>query len=187
MPITADRLLWEEGVVAGRDLLWLHTYAERFRDPAANRGPDVPGVEGLEWLQPVSRIPADASELSYDPSTGVLSIGDGSISGVRPEVWAYSVSGMAVVPKWLGYRTARGAGRAATSSSQLDRIRPTEWEDEWNDELLDLLRVLTLTVERQDNLSDLLARICDGPLVPASALPTPSAAERAPPATITRA
>ena len=187
VPMTAGRALWQEAVAAGKALLWLHTYAERFRDPAAGRGAEIPLVDGLEWLEPVTRIPATASEIDYDSATGILTIGNGSIGGVREELWTYAVSGMPVVAKWLGYRTARGAGRAASSASDLDRIRPTEWEDEWNDELLDLLRVLTLTVDRQADLDDLLARICDGPLIPGSALPVPAAAERAPPATIQRA
>ena len=186
VPITADRRLWQEAVAAGAELLWLHTYAERFRNASASRGADIPHVDGIEWIEPVLNIPANMSQVRYNAETGVLTIGDGVVGGVREEVWAYAVSGMLVVSKWLGYRTARGTGRAATSTSDLDRIRPTEWADEWNDELLDLLRVLTMTIDRQADLEDLFNRICDGSLVPASALPVPTAAEREPPATIQR-
>lgn len=186
VPLTADRELWREAVVAGQSLLWLHTYAERFRDEAEGRGAEVPQVEGVDWLRAVTTIPRDASEIDYDPESGVLTVGDGQVGGVRPDVWAYSVSGMQVLPKWLGYRTAKGAGRATSSSSALDKIRPTEWHDDWNDELLDLIRVLTITLERQPELEDLLNRICDGPLIPASELPVPTDAERQPPATIQR-
>lgn len=91
-------------------------------------------------------IPKDASANRYDPETETLAVGDGQVGGVRPDVWAYQVSGMPVLTKWLGYRTAKGAGRAASSKSGLDKIRPTKWPDEWNDELLDLIRVLTLTL-----------------------------------------
>jgi hypothetical protein len=186
VPITADNDLWQQAVTAGKELLWLHTYAERFRDPAGGRGTDVPAVDGIEWLSPVLQMPADMSEVGYDDEAGILTIGDGRVGGVRADVRNYSVSGMPVVSKWLGYRTARGAGRAATSTSGLDRIRPTLWEDEWNDELLDLLRVLTLTLDRQDDLENLLTRICEGALIPASSLPVPASAEREPPATIHR-
>ena len=117
-------------------------------------------------------------DITYDPEIGHLQVGDGILSGVRPEVWAYQVSGMQVLRKWLGYRTVRGTGRAASSSSELDRIRPLEWPDEWNDELLDLIRVLTITLDRQEALADLLDRICSGVLISASTLPVPSAAER---------
>jgi hypothetical protein len=146
----------------------------------------VPDVAGIGWNRAVTRIPRDSSELTYDSETGVLIVGDGQIGGVRPDVWAYSVSGMNVLSKWLGYRTAKGTGRAVSSLSALDKLRPTEWLDDWNDELLDLIRILTLTLDRQAELEDLLNRICDGPLIPASELPVPSEAEREPPATINR-
>ena len=183
VPLTADSALWNEAVAAGRELLWLHSFAERFVDPAAGRPPRVPEAGGIGWDEVVTRLPADMREVAYNEETGVLSVGDGQMSGVRPEVWAYSVSGMQVLPKWLGYRTRKGTGRAVSSSSALDHIRPDSWADEWNDELLDLIRVLTLTVERQDPLADLLDRVSDGPLIAAGDLPIPAPAERQPPPT----
>lgn len=129
-------------------------------------------------------MPQDTSDIGYDEESGTITLGDGMVGGVRPEVWTFSVSGMQVVPKWLGYRTRKGTGRAASSDSALDKIRPAEWADEWNDELLDLLRILTITMERQDSLADLLARVCDGELISADDLPQPAAAERMPPPTI---
>jgi hypothetical protein len=178
VPITADANLWNEAVDAGKELLWLHTYAERFGDRNAGRGTNVPSVEGVEWQASVSVLPETMSNIEYDAESGYLKIGDGVLSGVRPEVWEYQVSGMSVVRKWLGYRTRKGTGRAANSSSALDRIRPESWADDWNDEFLDLIRVLTITLERKADLEALLKRICTGALVPASALPQPSDAER---------
>lgn len=178
VPLTANAELWAEATAQGRNLLWLHSFAERFGDAATGRGRHVPEVEGVGWQQSVTVMPQTLSDVTYDPDTGYLQIGDGLISGLRPAVWAYSVSGMPVLRKWLGYRTAKGTGRAASSSSALDRIRPTEWEDAWNDELLDLIRVLTLTLDRQELLADLLDRICNGELIAATALPKPSPAER---------
>lgn len=186
VPMTATGSLWTEAVTAGRDLIWLHSFASRFNDSAANRGVHVPDVPGIGWDNPVTILPKDQSAIRYDEDTGTLQVGDGRIGGVRPDVWRFEVSGMQVLGKWLGYRTAKGAGRAASSASGLDKIRPTSWPDEWNDELLDLVRVLTLTLDRQADLADLLARICDGPLLPAAIFPKPSMAEREPPATIAR-
>lgn len=184
LPITADPELWADAVEAGRYLIWLHTYAERMIDPAAGRPPRVPEVPGIGWDVDVSRIPEDTSEIRYDEETGTIQIGNGLLGGVRPEVWSYSVSGMQVLPKWLGYRTRKGTGRAVSSTSALDHIRPTEWHDDWNDELLDLVRILTITVDRQAQLADLLDRVCEGELISAADLPQPTAEQRRPPATL---
>ena len=78
---------------------------------------------------------------------------------------------MQIVKKWLGYRTAKGAGRAASSSSPLDHIRPTEWLPEWSEELLELLTVLDKTLDLLPRGIELLDRICDGPLIAATDLP----------------
>ena len=184
VPITADADMWAEAVGEGRELLWLHTYAERFVSPGAGRGANVPQVEGLGWDREVTSMPQDTGDIAYDGDSGTIAVGDGRVGGVRPEVWGFSVSGMQVVPKWLGYRTRKGTGRATSSDSALDKIRPTEWADEWNDELLDLLRILTLTVDKQDALADLLGRICDGELISADELPQPDDEQRKPPPTV---
>lgn len=181
VPMTADAALWDEAVALGTWLLWLHTYAERLQDKAKGRGRYVPFVPGLDWHEPVRTMPEASKDFSYDPETRMLSVGDGRVGGVAPEVWDFEVSGMPVVKKWLAYRTKKGAGKATSSESALDHIRPTAWADEWNDELLELLRVLTLTVEKHPEQALLVDRICDGPLIPASELPKPKDAERKPP------
>ncbi|WP_176695993.1 type ISP restriction/modification enzyme [Phenylobacterium immobile] len=186
IPMTADASLWGQAVEAGRHRLWLQTFAERLQDPSAGLGSHVPLVEGIAWDEAVTRIPMDSSNIVYDAETETLTIGNGKVVGVRPEVWAFKVSGMSVLSKWLGYRTAKGAGRAAKSNNELDRVRSGVWHDTWNDELLDLIRVLTLTLEDEPVLASLLERICDGPLIEASMLPTPKAQERRPPATLAR-
>jgi predicted helicase len=182
VPITADPKLWQEAVTTGRYLLWLHTYAERFQDASIKQGKHILPVPGISWAQPVTQMPQTASDTSYDPTTLLLKVGNGCVTGVRNDVWAYCVSGMPVMKKWLGYRTIKGAGRAASSSNPLDRIRPTSWPDEWNDELLDLIRVLTLTMDKQQELASLLDKICSGTLIATSDLPKPKPAETKPPA-----
>lgn len=181
VPITADAGLWTEAVTLGRELLWLHTWAERFNDAQVGRGNRVPRIENIGWELPVTKMPQTSADIAYDKDTQRLRVGDGVITGVRPDIWGFSVSGMEVVKKWLGYRTAKGAGRAASSKNPLDKIRPITWPDEWNDELLDLLRMLTRTLDLQPTQTDLLDRICAGPLVPTSDLPRPAALQRKPP------
>lgn len=181
VPITADPDLWTEAVELGRELLWLHTWAERFNDQEAGRGPRLPRIEGIGWESHVTKMPQTSADIIYDKTTQRLRVGDGVVAGVRSDVWSYSVSGMEVVKKWLGYRTAKGSGRAASSDNPLDRIRPVVWSDVWNDELLDLLRMLTRTLDLQPKQTDLLDCICAGPLIAASALPKPTPLQCKPP------
>lgn len=178
VPLTTESGLWSEAVQLGKKLLWLHTFAERFQDLSAGWGPTIPVVPGLEWVMPVTQMPESPHQTGYDARSNTLIIGDGRITGVRPEVWAYVVSGMPVVKKWLGYRTSRGAGRAASSNNKLDKIRPLDWPQEWSHELLELLGVLTLTIDLQESQRDLLERICESSLVAASELPKPTTEER---------
>lgn len=178
VPLTRDAKLWNDAVELGKELLWLHTYTERFRSSANGRSSKLPKVADLRWAKPVKKMPEKPSNVTYNGSSQQLIVGDGVVAGVRKDVMEYSVSGMEVVWKWLGYRTAKGAGRAASSSNPLDQIRATTWPDEWKDELIELLTVLTVTLDKQPAQAKLLDAICDGPLIPASELPTPSDAER---------
>lgn len=188
VPLTADPDLFWQGVHLGRHLLWLHTFTERYRDPDQDRADRLPSVPGLSWVRAVSEIPADPDQIDYHPETRTLTVGTGAVSEVPPGVWDFTISGFPVLKRWLGSRTARGVGRASgpKTATPLDRIRPTEWEDTWNDELLDLLRVLTLSLSHHKAQADLLGRIAAGPLIPASELPLPTAAERAVPGARTR-
>lgn len=181
VPVTADPDLWAQAVALGRELLWLHTWTERLQDAEAGRDTRLPRIDGIGWETPINQMPKTMADIVYDKDMQRLRIGDGVVSGLRPDVWAYSVSGMEVVKKWLGYRTVKGSGRAASSKNPLDKIRPKTWPDEWNDEFLDLLRMLTRTLDVQPAQADLIDRICDGPLIAAGELPKPTALQRKPP------
>lgn len=186
VPMTADPELFARAVAIGEKLLWLQSYGERYTSPERPKG-RVPRLPGIGWSAPVSAIPDRPQDITYDSVRQELTIGDGVVTGVRPEVREFNVSGLNVLDKWLGARTVKGIGRAAgKAATPLDRIRPHRWADEWNDELLDLLRVLTATVEQQDEQSQLLSDILEAELISARGLPMPSDAERKVPATIKR-
>lgn len=51
----------------------------------------------------------------------------------------------------------------------------------WNDELIELLRVPTATVDLADEQAHLLQRVVDAPLMPLEALPFPTPSEQAVP------
>ncbi|MEV6031528.1 type ISP restriction/modification enzyme [Nonomuraea sp. NPDC052116] len=166
VPLTADPELWAQAVRVGKRIIWLHTYGERFADPVEGRPAGSPKPVPDRRAKVQVAIPGTAEEMpddiSYDAETATLHVGAGCISPVRPEVWAYEVSGMKVVKKWFGYRKKNLAGR---KSSPLDDIHTEEWPAEFTTELLQLLHVLTLCVELEPEQADLLERICAGPLV----------------------
>lgn len=183
VPITADPDLFREAVALGEHLLWLNTWTERFQGP--ERAGTMPPVDGLGWIETVTAIPTGPDDVVFDPVTETLQVGDGTIAGVRPDVWELSVSGFPVVQRWVYSRTAKGVGRSSDPrfATPLDRIRPTTWEDDWNDELLDLLRMVTHSVDAYPAQAELLARVLDGDLIAAEDLPLPTDAERAVPST----
>ena len=171
LPMTADRVLFDEAVALGRDLLWHHTWGERF---APSKNAKLPEGRAVEVAAP-SGMP---ESFSYDPDTEQLTVGNGVFAPVSPEVWGFEVSGLRVLPSWLGYRMKTRKGR---KSSDLDDIRPTRWAQ--SAELLLLLSILEHTIEVTPQAADLLDRIVDAPLIETGDLPTPTPAERKPPKT----
>ncbi len=179
IPLTADPQVFAAMADLGTELLWLHTYAERNTD---GRPPRLPRPTGLEWTAPVHNMPISFEQILYNDTTNELRIGDGLMTGVRPDVWAYTIGNLQPLQRWLAQRTAKGSGRSATRpSSPLDRIRPTAWHDQWNDELLDLIRCLTATLDLIEAGTALLVQILDRPTVAGTELPHPQDAERKPP------
>lgn len=176
VPLTTEPALFDAMADHGEHLLWLQTFGERF---AAGMG-SLP-VSGIGWKPQPSRLPDDRKDISYDPATRQLRVADGVLSGVSQEVFAFEVSGMAVIPKWLGYRMSKPAGRAASSTSPLDKIRPETWSPEWSNELIEIVSVLRETLSVLPAGVELLEQILDGPLITASDLPQPPAWMRQPP------
>lgn len=186
VPITKDPQLFCSAAEVGRELLWLQTYGLRFTNGDRPQG-RLSLAGGPSWLEAVTTIPEDRTAIRYDDKTQQLHIGEGVVGGITPEVRRFEVSGMNVLDKWLGARTRKGIGKAAgKGANPLDKLRPTEWEDEWNDELLDLLRVLTRTVSSYPIQESLLGKVVESPLFSATDLPAPSPAERKVPRTINR-
>lgn len=172
VPITADATLFQEMSEHGARLIWLHTKGDRF---ASNERAKFSVLPAIRWHRKPARIPMDTNDFAYDEATSSLRVADGQLMGVSPDVWAFQVSGMAVVKKWLGYRTAKGTGKAASSKSPLDQIRPDRWYDEWNEELRELISILQTTLDSVRPGNDILDRILEGPLIAAQDLPEPPA------------
>jgi len=174
VPLTANADLFDRMVEHGERLIWLQTFGER-----CSRGA-LP-TSGIEWTPEPTRLPETKADIKYDPASETLKVADGVLSGLPEAVWRFEVSGMHVIPKWLGYRTAKPAGRAASSSSPLDQIRPTTWAPEWRVELIEVVSAIRETLALIPDGVALLDEIISGPLVAAAEFPPIPGTLRQPP------
>ena len=175
IPLTATVSLFEEAVALGREVIWLHTFGERFAEgrPAGppkveKDGPTIPRKRTLP-----TTLDAMPHDLEYDPSLRRLKIGTGYIANVSPEVWAYEVSGKFVLRQWWSYRRkdrSKPPMGDKRPPSPLGDIQPDVWPAEYTTELLNVLRVLTRLVALEPAQNDLLGRILAGPTMDADAL-----------------
>lgn len=165
VPLTADPGLFNEAVEIGREVIWLHTYGERFADPDAGR-PKAPPK-----MPPDQRphIPADSTipsapeplpdTMEYDATKRRLKIGKGWIDNVSPQMWAYEISGKQVVWHWFSYRR-RDRTRPQIGDkrppSPLDAIQPDGWLAEYTSDLIDLLHVIGRLVTLEPRQAKLL-------------------------------
>lgn len=176
IPITADGDLFHQAATLGREVVWLHTFGERFAEGRPQGAPRV--IDGPEPTIPKDgALPRTLAEmphdLTYDAAERRLKIGTGHIDNVAPEVWAYEVSGKRVISQWWSYRRADRSKPPMGDKrppSPLSAIQPTEWPAEYTTELLNVLRVLTRLVALEPQQADLLARIVDGPTIDADDL-----------------
>jgi len=176
VPLTADPTLFAEVAELGREVIWLHTYGERFFDPDNGRpkGPPRMAPDERPTIPAEGAIPGAPEPLpetmEYDPAKRRLNIGRGFIDHVSPEMWNYEVSGKQVVRHWFSYRR-RDRTRPQIGDkrppSPLDRVQPDHWLAEYTSDLIDLLNVLGRLVALEPRQADLLVRILAGPKIDA--------------------
>lgn len=156
----------------GRQVIWLHTFGERFADRKAKRPPGPPRLP----KEKAPRIPKEGAiqddsdsmpdEIDYDESLHRLMIGTGFIDNVPHAVWNYEVSGKRVLTQWFSYRKKnreRPIIGDRRPPSKLGEIQPDHWLAEYTTELLNVLHVLALLVELEPAQAKLLEAICEGP------------------------
>ncbi len=175
IPLTASTALFKEAVEIGEEIVWLHSFGERFND---GRPAGPPRVEKDEPKIPAggslpTKLAAMPHDLAYDAGAKRLKIGTGFIDNVLPAVRNYEVSGKNVLDQWWSYRRedrSKPPMGDKRPPSRLEEIKPTDWLPEYTTELLALLRVLTRLVALEPKQADLLKRIVDGPLIDSDAL-----------------
>ncbi|MGC8968873.1 MAG: type ISP restriction/modification enzyme [Thermus sp.] len=167
VPLTKDPELFKRGVALGSELLWLHTYGERY----AHVGSWDTFQGKAFWGKAPSAYPQSHR---YDPGTRTLHVGDGEVKEVAPEVWGYEVSGFRPLKAWLDYRKKNRGGK---KSSPLDGIVPSHWDADLSRELLELIWVLERTLDLHPRQEELLEDVLRGPLFTEEELPTPAPGE----------
>ncbi len=177
LPITKDAALFAKVRDIGAQLLWLHTYGQRFVPQGQRRGRVPPGAAKC-----TKAVPGDADgypeSFDYNEATRTLHLGEGEFRPVGPEVFEFEVSGLKVVQSWLKYRLKKGAGR---KSSPLDDIRPERWTSQFTTELLELLWVLEATAAGYPEQAKLLEAVVAGPCFRAEEMPPVPERMRKPP------
>ena len=167
VPITKNAVLFEQVRSAGARLLWLHTYGERFVPSEFAAGHVPPGA--TKCVKAVPSSPDDYPiEFLYDKTKQMLCVGSGEFKPVREDVYEFEVSGLKVVQSWLKYRMKKGAGK---KSSPLDDIRPERWTSQFTTELLELLWILTATVECNSDQAKLLGAVVESDCFQVSEIP----------------
>lgn len=174
LPLTAHGALFRKAAELGREIVWLHTYGERFFDAKAARpkGPprmakgEAPFVPAKGAIPPAPEPLPDT--LTYDATARRLKIGKGWIENVTPAMWAYEVSGKNVLTQWFSYRR-RDRSRPVIGErrppSPLEQIIPEGWLPEYTSDLIDLLNVLGRLIALEPAQAALLDEICAGPLI----------------------
>ncbi len=117
----------------------------------------------------ISSMPEEMPDtLGYDAGKHRLLVGHGFIDNVPLPVWQYEVSGKQVLVQWFSYRKKnreRPIIGDRRQPSPLGDIQPDHWLPEYTTELLNVLNVLAVLVELEPQQSELLDRICAGPLI----------------------
>jgi hypothetical protein len=171
VPLTADRKLFEEAALLGREVIWLHSFGDRMAEghPA---GP--PRLSAAHRPKVTVTIPATPDgfpdTIDWDADANELMIGIGRIGPVTNAMWTYQVSGKQVLRQWFSYRKKnreRPQIGDRRPPSPLGDIQPDHWLPDYTEELLNVLNVLGLLIELEPRQSDVLGRIVEGPLVPA--------------------
>lgn len=180
VPLTKDAEIFFKVAEAGKQLLWLHTYGERFADAAMKRSDGQIPRGAAKCLTAVSDAPEGyPEEFNWNEAAQTLHVGEGTFGPVTHDVYDFEVSGLKVVQSWLGYRMKNRKGK---KSSPLDDIRPECWTRDFTRGLLELLWVLEATVKGYPAQAALLDEVLAGPLFTAGELPPVPGHARKPPA-----
>ena len=174
IPVTKNAQLFRQATELGKQLIWLHTYALRFKDKKQNRNTKIPKGRA-EILEAITENP---DKFFYKSTGKELHIGNGRIGRVDSEVWNYEISGLKVLQSWLGYRKQNRKGK---KSSELDEIRPLQWSPDMTTKLITLIWILEATLCMETDLENILQTVIKSECFNIDELPKPSPSQSKPP------
>jgi hypothetical protein len=165
IPITDSPRLFRDAVALGNEVIWAATYGAAAADPDHGRPAHAiafpPGddrrVTNLTAID--DRLP---NKITYDESTQIIYIGEGTFGPVTSRMWEYSISGRNVIRHWFSYRKANPGGK---KTSPLDDIHIDRWPLEWVTEFNELLTALRRITDLEPQQAALLDQILDGPII----------------------
>ena len=171
VPLSADRALFDEAALIGREVIWLHSFGDRMADGRPAGPPRLPSARRPKVTVTIPATPDGFPDaIDWNADTQELKVGTGRIGPVGHAMWTYQVSGKQVLRQWFSYRKKnreRPQIGDRRPPSPLGDIQPDHWLPEYTEELLNVLNVLGLLIDREPRQADVLERIVDGPLVPA--------------------
>jgi hypothetical protein len=176
IPITADKALFARAVALGKEVIWLHTFGDRYtsnvdQDKRPAKAPRMPEgqIPTIPAKGTISALEDDMpEELRYDEPAQRLYIGTGYIDKVSPAIWAYEVSGKPVLAHWFSYR-CRDRSRPIIGErrepSPLGTLQPAGWLSEYTTELLNVVNVLGRLILLESKQEAVLEEICSGTII----------------------
>ena len=171
VPLTKNPKLFSHAVKIGENLLWLHTFAQRYAVKGRDSKQVPVGLAKCRKAVP-SGIEKYPEKYGYDPALKTLYVGEGQFAPVPLEVYEYEVSGLKVVQSWLGYRMKNPTGKKSSPLNDITTSTLTGWPSDFTTELLELLWVLEKTVEQYSAQKKLLKTILTKSCFQANDLPS---------------
>lgn len=169
IPITADEALFNRVVDVGRRSIWYQTYGLRMKGSAkASSSTGSPRLPPDRAPRNVVRIPTSPAAfpnlMTYDEESQRLFIGDGAIDHVTPQMRDYNIDGVNILDKWFSYRKADRSRPIIGDRrvSDLSKIQPDHWLDEYTRDLVDMLNVIGLLADLQTEQASLLSSAMSG-------------------------
>lgn len=172
IPVTSDITLFDRIVALGRKSIWYQTYGQRMAQPGqptSSTGlPRLPADRAPASRSPIPGTPPEfPNSMEYDADERQLRIGTGTFDHVTAEIRNYEIDGVNVLDKWFSYRRLDRSRSVIGDRrvSDLMKIQPDHWLEEYTRDLVDLLNAVGLLVELEADQGSALDEVLAGEMI----------------------